>query len=498
MKFQIKRGSESFNDLHEETIVLFVFEDEKGTLDTLFGGQLKSAISIHQFDGLKMGLLPVMLPNNSPVKQVILGGLGKKNVLTPRLWIQTMGSLSKKIKKMSVQSIGVMIPEEVVKLYETTGEVIKQTTIASILGRYEFTKYKKESQNKKDIDQVFSWYTKEAVADGNACIEQAETVSKSVMLARDLVNESPSVTTPSYLADEAKKLAQGSDMIQTTVFDKEKLTSSGMGGILAIGQGSKNPPILIELSYTSPKAKKTIVIVGKGITFDSGGLSLKPSQSMETMKLDMAGASVIFGVFNALKHLKPSVNVIGLVPSAENMPSGSAIKPGDVVKTYGGKSIEILNTDAEGRVILSDALAYASSQLHPDAIIDLATLTGACVVALGEEIAGIFSTEKKLTEVVTTCSTMVGEPLWELPLFSEYRELLDSPVADIKNIAKTRWGGAIEGALFLKDFVDESIPWVHLDIAGPAYAEKDTPLAPHGATGFGVQTILAVLEALSK
>jgi leucyl aminopeptidase len=262
-----------------------------------------------------------------------------------------------------------------------------------------------------------------------------------------------------------------------------------MGGLLGIAKGSDEDPKFIRLAYKGT-GKKTIVLVGKGITFDSGGLSLKPDSGMETMKMDMAGAATVLGIFSALKTVKPAVNVVGLIAACENMPSGKAIKPGDVVTALNGKTIEIINTDAEGRVILADALSYASQFEKPDALIDLATLTGACMVALGEEIAGLFSNDKELAETLKTSAQKTGERVWEMPLVPEYRELIKGKVGDIKNSAGKKYGGAITAALFLENFVDPKIHWAHIDIAGPAFEEKGKPLTPYGGTGFGVRMLL--------
>jgi leucyl aminopeptidase len=243
--------------------------------------------------------------------------------------------------------------------------------------------------------------------------------------------------------------------------------------------------------------KKTIALVGKGITFDTGGLSLKPSQSMETMKLDMAGAATILGIFSVLHILKPKVNIVGILCATENMPGPKAVKPGDVVTIMNGKTVEILNTDAEGRMVLSDGLSYAVEKIKPDVIIDIATLTGACMVALGEDVAGLFSNNKELARTLLAHAEASGEKLWELPLVSGYKESLKSTVADLKNISNSKYGGAITAALFLQEFVPDSVPWAHLDIAGPSFAEKNTLLTPYGGTGYSVITLLSYLLSVS-
>jgi leucyl aminopeptidase len=263
--------------------------------------------------------------------------------------------------------------------------------------------------------------------------------------------------------------------------------------LLGIARGSDESPRFIRLSYRG-NHKKNVCLVGKGITFDSGGLSLKPGSGMETMKMDMAGAADILGIFSVISGMKTGCNVTGLIAATENMPSGKAIKPGDIVSVLNGKTVEIVNTDAEGRVILADAISYAEKYVKPDEIIDLATLTGACIIALGEDVAGLFSNSTELSTRLLRSAKNTGERLWELPLISDYKTLLKSNVADIKNVSKSKYGGAITGALFIREFVPEKIPWAHMDIAGPAYAETDTPIAPAGGTGYGVRMLLDYLS----
>ena len=297
----------------------------------------------------------------------------------------------------------------------------------------------------------------------------------------------------------AKAIARKSKNIRCSVFGKKEMKKLGMNGLLAVARGSHEEPKFIKLTYrggtsASSVSNKTICLIGKGITYDSGGLSLKPQSVLETMKCDMAGAATILAVFQAIRIVKPKINVVGLIAATENMPGGGAIKPGDVVRALNGKTIEIVNTDAEGRVVLADALSYASKYIKSDYIIDLATLTGACVVALGEDIAGLFTDNEKLAGILFGAGTRVGEKMWRMPIANEYEEHLKSEIADVRNVSKTKYGGAINGALFLKEFAPKETPWAHLDIAGPAFAEKDTTLAPYGGTGFGVQTILSIIS----
>jgi leucyl aminopeptidase len=278
------------------------------------------------------------------------------------------------------------------------------------------------------------------------------------------------------------------------VWGKKKIESMHLAGLLAVNRGSLEEPRFIVIHYRpARKAKKKIALIGKGITFDSGGLSLKPAKSMETMKLDMSGGAAVIGAMSRLPHLGFDVEVTGYIPTTDNLPGGNAQKPGDVIRYLNGKTIEVLNTDAEGRLILADALALAARQ-RPDYMINLATLTGACVVALGAQVGGIFSNHQPLADQLMRCARETGEKLWQLPLVKEYREQLKSSVADMKNIGGAH-GGAITAALILQEFVAE-IPWAHLDIAGPAFTEGDTAICPKGGTGFGVRTLLKFLSTL--
>jgi leucyl aminopeptidase len=306
------------------------------------------------------------------------------------------------------------------------------------------------------------------------------------MWARDLVNTPAIDLSPAQLAKEAQAMAKEVGLA-VKVWNEAELKRGGFGGIVGVGQGSVNPPRLIELRYDGAGRQAPIALTGKGIAFDSGGLSIKDSTGMEHMKIDMGGAASILGAMRAIALLKPRVNVIAAIPSSENMPSGSAIRPGDVLRHRNGKTSEVLNTDAEGRLVLADALAYLAEQ-NPRAIIDTATLTGACMVALGEEMWGAMGTDRQLVRDLVTAGEAVGEPGWELPLYEPYRRLIDSDVADVKNIGK-RWGGAITAGLFLREFVGD-VPWAHVDIAGPAFAERAGDLWPKGATGVPVRTLV--------
>jgi leucyl aminopeptidase len=327
-------------------------------------------------------------------------------------------------------------------------------------------------------------------------LTRARIYSEATALARNLINEPPSRMNPARLAEEAKTLVKPAS-ISVTVHEKKELEKLSMGALLGVGSGGAVPPRLVELIYKpAGKAKKTVALVGKGITFDSGGLSLKPAQSMETMKDDMSGAAAVIGVFQALAELKPKVEVRGYLAIAENMPGCGAQKPGDVVKAFNGKTIEVLNTDAEGRLVLADALSYACSK-KPDVVIDIATLTGACVIALGHLLSAIMTNNDALSENLIEAGKQAGERFWPLPLVKDYQQDVKSKIADLRNIGARRGeAGTIIGGLFLQEFVAADIPWAHLDIAGPSWTDSDQPYCPTGGTGHPVRTLLRYIENL--
>ena len=365
-----------------------------------------------------------------------------------------------------------------------------------ILGNYQFIRHKTVGVNKiQSIEECNILTAANKLNAVHEAVGKGQIVAQAVIMARDLVNEPPSITTPTYLADVAKSLAKGSKNISCEILSKPEMAKLGMGGLLGIARGSDEEPKFIKLSYKG-SARKTVALIGKGIMFDTGGLSLKPAGSMETMKLDMAGAAAILGVFSVLEILKPKAQVVGLLAVTENMLGPKSVKPGDIVKIMNGKTVEILNTDAEGRMVLSDSLSYAVEKVKPDIMIDVATLTGACVVALGEEVAGLFASHQFLADDLLKSAQNTGESIWQMPLVEEYRDQMKGSIADLKNIGGGRWGGAITGALFLQEFTSPEIPWAHLDIAGPAYAEKAQALNPVGGTGFGVRTLLSYLQLL--
>ena len=372
------------------------------------------------------------------------------------------------------------------------------------LGLYDFNTYKSEKKsfrptlmkitiNNPTMPNTLPYWSSSTL---NKIIKRGDIISNAMMLSRDLSNLPSNDCTPTYLAQRVKKISS-SRPIKTTVFTTQKLKQLGFGGLLGVAQGSKQPPCFIIMEYSGGnRREKPIVFVGKTITFDTGGISIKPSASMDEMKHDKSGGATVIGIMQAVADLKLPVNVVGLIPATENMPGGSAYKPGDILTFYNKKTAEILNTDAEGRVILADALSYAQTY-KPKMIIDFATLTGACIVALGTVASGMIGNDKKIMNLLMKSAEHTGEKVWELPLWDEYKKLIRSDVADIKNIGG-RGAGTITAAAFLSHFVGE-YPWVHLDIAGTAWTQEGTPKKSYikkGATGVGVLLSIDFLRSL--
>jgi leucyl aminopeptidase len=397
----------------------------------------------------------------------------------------------KQVGETKPDAVQIILPEYSVvsSIFPDSSTYFQSCVEGLFYGNYSFEKYKKSAEKAAVLTIVLSSPEQKTL---HQAVARGSRVMEAVAFTRDLQNEPGNVLFPQSLVDRIKKHVAGRG-IKVTVFDEKALRAKKMGGILAVGAGSTHPPRMLVLEYNPPKAKRHVALVGKGVTFDSGGLSLKPAAGMGEMKADMSGAAVVAGTIYAASALKLPVKITAVIPTVENMPSGSAFRPGDIVVTSNGKSIEVDNTDAEGRIILSDALHFAS-QKKPDAIIDLATLTGACVVALGEFVGGLFTKDDKLADALYRAGMESYERLWRMPMWDDFNQLNKSDVADVKNIGG-RWGGAISAAKFLENWVDETIPWAHLDIAGPAMPNRFTAYSQTYMTGFGVRLLLDYLQA---
>ena len=359
-----------------------------------------------------------------------------------------------------------------------------------LLAQYRFDKYRSEPKPAKT--ERLRYVDAGAPAAVEAAV-RAQVVVDAVLLARDLVNEPAAGKSPETMAGLAIEIGRQTGM-EVTILDEEEIIAEGLGGLLGVSAGAHRPPRLVRFEYQPEGATSFLAIVGKGIVFDSGGLSLKTSEGMETMKTDMSGAAAVFGAVQAIALLGLPIRLLGITPLTENMPGGGATRPGDVLRARNGKTIEVLNTDAEGRLVLADGLSLAA-EAEPNLIVDLATLTGACHIALGDKIAGAWSNDRETLDAVLAAGARVGERLWPMPLPDDYRKNIDSDVADMKNTG-SRYGGAINAALLLKEFVGE-VPWVHLDIAGPARWPEDEHYQTKGGSGFGVRTLVALAEDLA-
>ena len=425
----------------------------------------------------------------------IVLGTGQEKKLEREDWRILAANIIAYLKKYQAHKIGLRAAQYL-KGNNNIKDLGQALAEGLLLANYSFLKYKKEDEDtiKVKIENIIVEIKDEDKLNFKKGWAKGLLLAQGTIKGRDLVNEPAGIMTPTFLANEALEIAQDNSNISVKVLEKKEIKKLGMTAFLGVDQGSDQDPKFIHLVYKPKgKVKDRIGIVGKGITFDSGGLNIKVGDSMADMKIDMGGAATVIGLFSVLGKLKPLLEVHGIIAACENMPSGKALKPGDVISNMQGKSIEIGNTDAEGRVTLADSLAYAQKE-GLKTIIDLATLTGAIMIGLGSNYAGLYSNDNKLNNSLLKSAKVAGEKLWSMPLPQEYQELNKSNIADIKNIASTRYGGSITAALFLQFFIEDSISWAHLDIAGPAYAEK--PLnnyTPVGGVGFGIRTLLEYL-----
>jgi leucyl aminopeptidase len=478
-----------------QTLVVFAFQDELPVLLGL-GKESKAIATLVKADGFRARERETTLcrpADGTPAERLFLIGLGKKSEFNSEVLRRAASKVLRAGEALGLQEIAVRAPQ-IARSPSGLEEEIQALSEGLWLAAYRFDRHKTPAPEAPKPLKGVTLLTDNVSAAWRKGIDRGRIFAKATTLARDLINEPPSRMNPERLAEEAKKVHSGS--LSVKVYETKELEKMGMGGILGVGIGGAVPPRLVDLIYKpSGKAKKAIALVGKGITFDSGGLSLKPAQSMETMKDDMSGAAAVLGVMSALSELKVPVEVRGYLAIAENMPGGRAQKPGDVLKSFNGKTIEVLNTDAEGRLVLSDALAYACSK-KPDVVIDIATLTGACVVALGHRISAIMTNTPALFRSLKAAGDLSGEKFWELPLEKEYKQDVKSKIADVQNIGKRRGeAGTIIGGLFLQEFVD-SRPWAHMDIAGPSWTDSDQAYCPAGGTGHPVRALLHYLESL--
>lgn len=428
-----------------------------------------------------------------PAKRVLLTGLGKKGEFDLEKWRGAASRAGQYIRDAGIKQFVFPIAK-----FDSFSEVELSESFVTglLLGLYQFNEFKTLERDKiKEIGKVILLGEKDgetkSIGEG---LRMGEIISEAVCLARDLVNGPSNQVTPSLLAQKARQIAKDYGM-EIQVFDVSEAEAMGMGAFVAVAKGSQEPGKFIVLEYNKGKGLDTIALVGKGITFDSGGISIKPSENMDRMKDDMSGAAAVLATMQVAFKLQLPLHLVGIMPATENLPSGKAYKPGDILKTLSGQTVEVISTDAEGRLILSDALTY-SLRYQPKAIVDLATLTGACVIALGNDVIGLFGNDESLLKRIEEASGKTGEKVWRMPLLDEYFDHLKSDAADFRNVG-TRIAGAIIGGIFLSKFV-EKIPWVHLDIAGPASIDKERPYIPRGGTGVGVRLLVQLIRDWKK
>jgi leucyl aminopeptidase len=487
-----KRSSTAPDKVAADLLAVPVFADrEPGpgaeVVDAALGGGLAAFMEESGFEG-KPGQTLIVPGGVLTAKTALLVGLGARDEVDLDGIRDAAAAIARPAAK--VRTVATTLLDAVPGLDRPA--VATALAEGILLGGYQFLQYKSDAKPSK-LRRVLVLGRGGARVD--AALERGATVSAAVIWARDLVNTPSGEKSPAAFARAAQKLLRDKG-VKVEVLDVPALKKEKLGGLLGVGQGSNQSPRLVKMTYSPAGAKGKVALVGKGVVFDSGGLSIKTASGMETMKTDMSGAAAVIGAMSALRDLGVRTKVVAFTPLVENMPSGTAIRPGDVLRIRNGKTVEVLNTDAEGRLILADGLSLAVEE-KPDAIVDLATLTGACVVALGEKIAGLMTKHDGWGAQVRAAADRAGEPVWPLPLPDDYNPLIESEIADLKNIGTGSYGGALTAGLFLAAFVGD-VPWVHLDIAGPARAAKDDGVMVKGGTGFGVRTLLQLLTDYTK
>lgn len=490
---EIKAISGNIALLPIEAIVVNLFEGVKtpggatGAVDQALGGVISRLIERGEIKG-KLGEVSLLHTlGQIPPERVLVVGLGERERFNLDRVRRAAAAALRFLRKLGIKRAASILHGA------GAGGIDRKLSAQAIaeggiLGLYAFKKHKTVDPEPGELEELLLVERDEShLPEVKEGIRLGSILAEAANFARDLVNEPANSLTPARMAEVAKDLAEKYEL-EIEVLEREKMEELGMGALLGVAQGSRQPPKFIILSYRGDRnSGDALGLVGKGITFDSGGISIKPSEGMEEMKGDMAGGAAVLATLKALGELKPRINVTGLVPATENMPSGTALRPGDILKAMNGKTIEVISTDAEGRLILADALCYAR-RLSLSPVIDVATLTGACHVALGDVCSGAFGNDESLIAKLLELGEETGERLWQLPLYEEYKEQNKSEVADIKN-SGGRWGGAITAAQFLAEFIEDT-PWVHLDIAGTAFLEKERGYFSKGATGIPTRTLV--------
>ncbi|HET7151517.1 MAG TPA: leucyl aminopeptidase [Candidatus Acidoferrum sp.] len=492
---QITLETKPFAAIETEALVSYVFEETDpvqgrvAKIDQSAGGLLRRLAKSGELTGKMLEFTLVHAPAGLKAARLLLVGAGKREQFNSATLRKIAGAALRYLKARSLKTFSLLVREG-----DATEESAQAITEGAIAADFESDKYKTDKKNDKRMDAVaIAGYSDGERPAGEKGLSKGRTIAESQNFSRDLINEPSNKLTPSILAQKAEAMAKAA-CLNVEILDEKKIADLKMGALLSVAQGSVEPPRMIIITYNPPSAKPgapVIGLVGKAVTFDTGGISIKPSEGMEKMKYDMAGGATMIGVMRALAALKPNVKVICVVPSTENMPGGRAQKPGDIQTAMSGKTIEVLNTDAEGRLILADGVHYAK-QLGATHLIDAATLTGAIVVALAGINVGVFGSDQAFTDKFLASAKAAGEKMWQMPMDDEYREFIKGTVADIQNISSGKGGGATIGAMFIKEFTGDS-PWIHLDIAGTAWNDDAKPWLAKGPTGVAFRTLVHLI-----
>jgi leucyl aminopeptidase len=489
---QITLEAKPYAALETEALVSYVFEEPDpvvgrvAELDQAANGLLRNLAKSGELTGKNLEMTLIHAPAGLKPARLLLVGAGKREQFTSATLRKIAGAALRYLKSRSVKQLAFLVREN-----NTTEEFAQAVAEGALAANFESDKYKTEKKNEKSVDTVvLTGYSDADRAAAEKGLARGRIIAEAQNFARDLINEPSNKLTPKILAEKAEAMAKQSGLA-VEILDEKKITDLKMGALLSVSQGGPEPPRVMVVTYTPANLKPgapVIGLIGKAVTFDTGGISIKPADGMEKMKYDMAGGATMLGVMRALAALKPNVKVICVVPSTENMPGGTAQKPGDIQTAMSGKTIEVLNTDAEGRLILADGIHYAK-QLGATHLIDAATLTGAIVVALANVNVGVFGSDQPFTDKLLASSKAAGEKMWQMPIDDDYREFIKGTVADIQNIGSGKGGGAITGAMFIKEFTGDS-PWIHLDIAGTAWNDDAKPWLAKGPTAVALRTLV--------
>jgi leucyl aminopeptidase len=489
---QITLDTKPYATLETDALVTYLFEDSDpvqgrvSEIDQAANGLLRKLFKSGELTGKSLEMTLVHAPAGLKAARLLLVGAGKRDKFDAATLRKIAGAALRYLKARSVKQFAFLVREG-----EATEDAAQAIAEGALAANFESDKYKTDKKNDKFVDTVWlAGYSDKERAAGEKGLSRGRIIADAQNFARDLVNEPSNKLTPKMLAEKAQAMAKEAGLA-IEILDEKKIADLKMGALLSVAQGSVEPPRMMVVTYTpaNPKPRAPVIgLIGKAVTFDTGGISIKPADGMEKMKYDMAGGATMLGVMRALAALKPNVKVICVVPSTENMVGGKAQKPGDIQTAMSGKTIEVLNTDAEGRLILADGITYIK-QLGATHLVDAATLTGAIVVALANVNVGVFGSDQPWTDKLLASAKAVGEKMWQMPMDDEYREFIKGSVADIQNIGSGKGGGSITGAWFIREFAGDT-PWIHLDIAGTAWNDDAKPWLAKGPTGVALRTLI--------